>query len=438
MQSKTQRVSNFSQAVTTTANSFRPDDEWQLNEIFALNKNSHLLARGHGLSYSDCCLNDQGSIVDTSRLNHILSFDATTGVAVCQAAVTFADLFLLHPQFIPPVLPGTLYATIAGGIANDVHGKNNPHAGNLGHHIEWLELQVGDQSIRCSDSEKPELFKATIAGLGLTGIIKRIAIRLQKASHWVDKKTEKFTCLPSLLAYMQNEGMQYEYQAAWLDLLNEPHALLTLANHVKSGDGFGPKLQKPNYQVPKLPLRCITPWLMKQFNRAYYQFSTTTTTQMPLWQFNNPLDAIKGWNHLYGKKGLLQFQAVFDADHAKITMDTLLSCIRSHKATPTLAVLKYFGQGGKGLLSFTQPGFTLAIDFIHNQYAKEAIAAMNQHIATLEGKVYLAKDLFLTRQQFITMYPRHEEFCSLLAKQGHLMNSDLGKRLGISSGSCAQ
>ena len=429
---KTQSFSNFSHAISTTASTVRPDEEGQMKDIFAENKTRGLLARGNGLSYSDCCVNNNGMIVDTSRLNHILSFDPTTGIAVCQAAVTFADLFLLDPQFIPPILPGTLYATLAGGVANDVHGKNNPHAGSLGHHIEWLELQIGDQSLRCSLVENRDLFRATLAGLGLTGIIKRIAIRLRKASRVVTKKTEKFTCFPSLLQRMREEETADDYQIAWIDLLNTPRALLSRASHVNpTNEKQVNKPHKRIYRVPKLPLRLVNHHIMKQFNRAYYHYTSTNTQTLPLWEFNNPLDKIHHWNRLYGNAGLLQLQAVFDAADAHTTLESLLTIIQSHKASPTLAVLKYFSVAGKGLLSFAQPGFTIAIDFIHNQAARKAISAMNQLIATLSGKIYLAKDLLLNREQFTSMYPLHEEFCEILTQHNSPMRSDIGKRLGI-------
>lgn len=432
MQSKNQLFSNFSRAIKTTANTVRPDNEEQIKDLFKALPNKRILARGNGLSYSDCCVNNKATIIDTTRLNHILSFDRDTGIAVCQGAVTFADLFLIDPHFIPPVLPGTLYATLAGGVANDVHGKNNPHAGNFGHHIEWLELQCGDQSMRCSHTHNNALFKATIGGLGLTGIIKRVAVRLCKSSRVVNKTTEKFTCFPSLLQRMQHKGLQYDYQVAWLDLLNKPRALLSLATHVApTRHEFIDRSPKHRHTLPTLPLRFVNHYLMKQFNRIYYQQANTNIQRLPLWRFNNPLDQINHWNRLYGKNGLLQFQAVFDEMNASTTLDALITIIKSHRATPTLAVLKYFTETGIGLLSFTKPGFTVAIDFIHNQQARHAITAMNQLIATLPGKIYLAKDLFLNNQQFTTMYPQHKAFCALLAKHNSPMGSDLSKRLGI-------
>lgn len=434
MQRNNQPFSNVSRVIHTTSTSIRPDNEWQLESILTNKSKAGILARGNGLSYSDCCVNDKGILIDTSRLNHILSFDRITGIAVCQGGVLFTDLFILSSDFIPPVLPGTLYATLAGGVANDIHGKNNHHSGSFGHHIEWLELQVGQESLHCSLSEHPELFKATIAGLGLTGIIKRVAVRLRKASRTVSNHVEKFTSLPDLLQRMEHAAIQYDYQVAWLDLLNTPRALLSLANHVEPSTQDERNINIPpkrHYTIPRLPMRLLTHFLMKQFNHLYYHQANTQAQTLPLWQFNNPLDVINHWNRLYGKKGLLQFQAVFNVTNAAATLDSLLALIKTHQATPTLAVLKYFTESGLGLLSFPEPGFTLAIDFIHNEESRRAIAAMNQLISTIPGKIYLAKDLLLTPEQFRAMYSNYEEFQNILTHFKSPMNSCLAKRLRL-------
>ena len=122
---------------------------------------------------------------------------------------------------------------------------------------------------------------------------------------------------------------------------------------------------------------------------------------------------------------------MFDHEQATNTLERLIQFIEIHKATPTLAVLKLLTQSGEGLLSFCRPGFTLAVDFIHNSEAIEAIKAMNQLITELNGRIYLAKDLLLTPEQYKKMYVTHEEFTQVLKSNNSSMHSDLSQRLGI-------
>ena len=385
------------------------------------------LTRGAGLSYNDSCQNNYSHIINTQRLNHLISFDEQTGILICQPGITFKDMFLVNTQYIPPVLPGSVHATIAGGIAHDVHGKNNHHAGSLGHHILWLDLLIADKTWHCSPEENPELFHATIAGAGLTGLIKRVAIRLKKASGFVKVETKALDSIDTLIDTMLGIGLHYDYQVAWLDLLHtKPRALLSLARHCEPIA----KKQKNRYSIPPLPCSLVYLWNMKLLNQLYF-ISKKTKQKLSLQEFNNPLDKIKHWNRLYGPKGFLQFQAVFEQDKANETIEHLLKLIKSHKATPTLAVLKLFTQTGIGLLSFCKPGFTLAIDFINNAQARQAIMMMNEYISEVNGHIYLAKDLLLNPQQYNKMYKNHEQFVHILQKYQCTMESDLAKRLGI-------
>lgn len=427
MRSKKILLSNFSHAVFSESWCLRPDNEHELTQYLAHHQQQSILTRGSGLSYNDSCFNTDGFIIDSQRFNHLINFDPQTGIAVCQGGVSFKDLFLLHPDFIPSAIPGTIHATIAGGIAHDVHGKNNHQAGSLGQHIIWFELLINNKKILCSREQNSDLFYATIAGLGLTGVITHVALRLKKASRFIQTQQKQFESLNTLIESMLIDGLEHNYQVAWLDLLNsEPRAILSMANHCESFPHKEPK----TYTIPRVPVCFIRSWNMKLFNRFFFN-SRTDQEKLSLQQFNNPLDKLSHWNRLYGPKGLLQFQAVFAQENAVEILEQLLMLIRINKATPTLAVLKLFTQPGVGLLSFCKPGFTLAVDFVHNKQARQAIIAMNQLITEINGRIYLAKDLLLNATQYKTMYTRHEHFSQILKQYGCNMSSDLAKRLGI-------
>lgn len=427
MNTKKMTFTSYSRAKYSQSHCFRPDTAQQLLSELPSSDQGSLLARGSGLSYSDACLNQDGLIIDTSRLNHFISFDEQTAVAVCQSGVTLADLFSLNPEFIPPVIPGTLHATLAGALAQDVHGKNNHQIGTFGHHILWFELLINHQLIQCSPEKNSDLFYATIAGLGLTGIMTKIALKLKKASRFVKVENKNFFSNPELTAAMSSDGLNYDYQAAWIDLLHsKTRSILMLATQ-SPAFSYQPY---PSHTIKKLPISLIKRWNIKCFNSLYFH-GKEKRQQLALEQFNNPLDQIHHWNYLYGPKGLIQFQAVFDKDLANDLLSALLEIIQMNKATPTLAVLKLLTQSGQGLLSFCKPGFTVAIDFIHNAQARKAIEMMNELIVAHQGRIYLAKDLLLTPKQFQAMYEHYEDFLQVLKKYHCSMNSDLAQRLRI-------
>lgn len=427
MRTKKITLSNFSRSIYSESLCIRPDTEKELLNYLNTHQPTSLLARGTGLSYGDCCLNQQGLVINTDRFNHFIDFDPSSGLAICQAGITFYELLNLHPEFIPPVLPGTLHATVAGGFANDIHGKNNHHEYSFGHHIEWIELFSNNQIIHCSRQENSELFYASIAGLGLTGVIIRLAIKLKKATHFVEVENEPYLKLRPLLERMMQEGIHYDYQVAWLDLLHDkPRGLLSLAKHCPTI----PVEKKFIYSIPLITFNLVNKWSMKAFNYYYFHYKKPKE-RLSLEQFNNPLDKLKHWNRLYGKKGLIQFQAVFPALKAEWMIEQLLKIIKDSKAVPTLTVLKLFTKAGEGLLSFCTPGFTLAIDFSNNKQAQQAIKNMNQFITENQAKVYLAKDVLLTTEQFKQMYKKHEKFAQLLHQAHSPMHSNIAQRLGI-------
>lgn len=237
MRSKIRTLSNFSRARSSQSFCLRPENEEQLTDYLAHNPQQNILVRGSGLCYNDSCFNTDGLIIDSERLNHFINFDRETGIVICQAGVPLKDLFLVHPDFIPPVLPGTVHATVAGGIAHDVHGKNNHRAGSFGHHLVEFDLLIKSKKFHCSRNENSDLFHATIAGLGLTGIITRAAIRLRKAPRFVQAKHQPFESFQTLTEYMKTIGIHHDYQVAWLDLLNpDLRAVLSVADHCEPFD----------------------------------------------------------------------------------------------------------------------------------------------------------------------------------------------------------
>ncbi|WBV64205.1 hypothetical protein PGH43_05925 [Legionella pneumophila 130b] len=75
--------------------------------------------------------------------------------------------------------------------------------------------------MHCSREKNSDLFFATIAGLGLTGIITQVAIRLKKAPRHLAIKNKPFASIQELIAEMATYGLQQDYQVAWLDLLSQ-------------------------------------------------------------------------------------------------------------------------------------------------------------------------------------------------------------------------
>src|SRR5262245_33736707 len=165
-------------------------DRAELSDIVASNQGRLMLGYGLGRSYGDSCLNQGGVLIDMSNLNRIIEFDSESGDITCEAGATLAQILacVTKPNeegsaWFLPVSPGTRFVTVGGAIANDVHGKNHHLFGTFGRHVRSLELLRSDGSVRvCSPEQNVALFRATIGGLGLTGLILSATVRLRRAS----------------------------------------------------------------------------------------------------------------------------------------------------------------------------------------------------------------------------------------------------------------
>ena len=180
-----------------------------------------ILAYGKGRSYGDAPLNDGGNILLTERLNRMVSFDPSDGTLVCEAGVTFDDLLtaFLPRGFLPPTSPGTAFATIGGAVANDIHGKNHDRVGSFGDHVLWLDLILpSGELVRVSPTERPDLFAATIGGVGLTGVILAVCFRLKPVpSGSVVVREERMPDLDSFIAGLGAARESANYSVGWID-----------------------------------------------------------------------------------------------------------------------------------------------------------------------------------------------------------------------------
>lgn len=375
-----------------------------------------VLVCGQGRSYGDSCLNSEGRLLDTHRLDRVLSFDQERGLIRCEAGMTFADLIdICLPQgWFPKVVPGTAQVTLGGALANDIHGKNHHREGTFGCSVVRFELVRSDgQRLVCDADQHSAFFKATIGGLGLTGWISWLELSLiPVANAWMETERRRYPNLEALIEGLDQADQHWAYTVAWLDgtapssrlgrgvLLCGRHA----AEEAKQSKSTV-RVKRRSVQVPFLmPSWFLNRLSIGMFNRLYF-FKAPRKPQYPSMDYRTfffPLDRVRNWNRLYGRRGLLQYQCVLEdpSDIQKMLLDAKRS-----GTPPFLAVLKRFdSQASPGLLSFPRPGYTLALDFPDSARARAWIAAWNQRVQA----VYPAKDACMDGTSFRRFFPNWE------------------------------
>ncbi len=381
-----------------------------------------ILPFGNGRSYGDSCLNLGGSLLETRCLDRFIRFDADRGTLACEAGVLLADILrVVAPAgWFPCVLPGTQYVTVGGAIANDVHGKNHHRAGTFGCHVTRFELLRPDgQRMSCSAEETPGWFAATIGGLGLTGVITWAQMRLRRvAGPWLDVESIRCADLDELLEVSIESAKDFEYTVAWIDCLARGRRLgrgiLQRANHADGAASAQRPAGGAGFTVPFAPpVSLVNSATLRLFNATHYhRGGLRSRTVQHFQRFFFPLDGIRHWNRLYGPRGFHQYQCVIPGSGAKEAVRRLLGATAAAGEGSFLAVLKCFGdRASPGLLSFPEPGITLALDF-PNRGAPLArlLERLDAIVADSGGRLYPAKDARMPAELFRAGYPRHREF----------------------------
>ena len=405
-------------------------DRTQVTSVMAAHQPG--LAFGNGRSYGDVGLNPQGNLWQTTGLNKLMSFDDTTGRLVCEAGVLLRDIQRL---FVPrgwmlPVTPGTQLITVGGAIANDVHGKNHHAVGSFGDHVLRLTLaRTGGEVLQLDWSTAPELMRATVGGLGLTGVVVSAELQLRRVgSAWLQTETLPYQGLSEFFALADTSEQDWEHTVSWIDCLSGPalRGIFMRGNHVSQAQVQAmPALQsamaaqqrkakKPLAMPFVPPVSLVNGLSLKPFNLAYYHLQKLKSgfDVAHYEPFFYPLDNLQHWNRMYGPRGFYQYQSVVPREGGEAAVQAMLDVIAASGEGSFLAVLKTFGnREAKGMLSFPMPGVTLALDFPNR--GERTLRLFNQLDAIVReagGRLYMAKDARMPRDLFEAGYPRWPEF----------------------------
>jgi FAD/FMN-containing dehydrogenase len=377
------------------------------------------LAIGAGRSYGDSALNHGGTLVEAGGMRRILSFDPASGVMRAEAGITLAQILdrAIPLGWFLPVTPGTRFVTLGGAIANDVHGKNHHRAGSFGRYVRALLLARSDGVQRvCSAQENAEWLRATIGGMGLTGLIGWAEIQLMRvASPNVAQETIALAGLADFFTHLDESDARFEYGVAWIDSLAKGASLgrgvLMRANHATADTALQPRATPARrLSLPFTPpISLVNGLSMRAFNAAYRWRATSGAPErtVPWASFFYPLDGVAHWNRAYGRKGMRQHQSVLPRNVAEGAVAQMLALAQQARHASFLTVLKSFGdQPGAGLLSFARPGVTLTLDFAYRGAATDALLAQLDAI-TLQagGAVNPYKDGRMSADTFRASFP---------------------------------
>jgi decaprenylphospho-beta-D-ribofuranose 2-oxidase len=451
----------------------RPAVAEDVHEALSVPQQGGLIARGAGRSYGDAAQNAGGVVLDMTALRAEPELDVAAGELDVAAGTTFAELllWLARTGLTLPVVPGTRHLTVGGAIAADIHGKNHRASGSFGTNLRSFTLCTpATGPVEVSREQEPELFAATVGGMGLTGVITRARVRVvPMASAMSIADVDRVDSLEDAVALM-SEPTPHSHSIAWLDLLGDGssfgRAIVTRSSEASEADdgpglesggglvpgtvrllsrqrgdgsrGAPPFPEHPALAVPRgFPAGVLRPATVRAFNTLHWR-STPASERGRMLSMSAqlfPLDVLGDWNRLYGPGGLVQYQFVVPAG-AEALLLGIPALLRRRRLPMYLAVLKRFGAHSEGMLSFPQEGWTIAIDLpAEAPGLADGLREADEMVVSGGGRIYLAKDARMTPETMRDMYPalpRFRDVCARVDPEGRL-SSDMARRLELRS-----
>ncbi|MEN8181119.1 MAG: FAD-binding oxidoreductase [Myxococcota bacterium] len=407
------------------------------------------LSRGLGRAYGDSALPPAAgeTLAGTRLADRLLAFDPATGVLRAEAGLSLArlqDLFL-HRGWSSPVAPGTEFVTVGGMVAADVHGKNHHCKGSFGEHVRSLRMRVADgRVLEVSEASEPELFRATLGGMGLTGHILEVEFALERIpSPWIWQESLRVGNLDALISALVESGREWPFTMSWLDCLaggsSMGRGIVSRGRWAEPDEARARPPRRPF--SPTLPFD-LPSWLLSRlsmglFNTGVYRAHGRRLRRgiMHPLRFFHPLDIVQQWNRAYGRRGMTQYQSVLPTDPSGQSYRRFFEVLAGSGEGSFLCVVKDFGPEGRGTLSFPRPGITASVDVpVRGERTARLIDALNEVVLEAGGRVYLAKDAFTRPEHLRAMEgSRLETFQQIRRKwdpEGHLASAQSVRLLG--------
>ena len=405
----------------------RPAEEVFGEDLPRVTAEHSVLVRGLGRSYGDSSIPafDGGRVINTTLADRILAWDPMTGVLRAEAGLSLHAInrLFLHQGWFTPVTPGTQFVTLGGMVASDVHGKNHHVAGCFGAHVTELLMRVADgRLLKVSPTEEPELFWATIGGMGWTGAILEVEVQLRAVpSPWIRQHTERVPNLRALVARLKEVSREWPMTVAWIDCLkqgpNMGRGIVYYGDWLPADQApkGGPIWRSPITMPIDAPSWSLNSLTMGMFNFGVYRSHLSRHKEAVVSPevFYYPLDRVLQWNRAYGRSGFTQYQCVIPEAAGEAGVVRFMELLTQTGSASFLCVLKDCGPEGQGTLSFPLAGTSIAVDIPVKRDTPEVVAKLNALVIELGGRVYLSKDQFTTPEDFRAMEPRLDSFLEI-------------------------
>ncbi|MHC4375554.1 MAG: FAD-binding protein [Planctomycetota bacterium] len=463
----TEYVEGWGMAVGSVSPVLRPTSVDEVFDCFAQARaaGATLGPRGGGNSYGDASVNAAGWTLDITRFNQLLDFDAETGRTTAEPGFTIQDLWRhgVPRGYWPKVVSGTMFPTLAGAAAMNIHGKNNFAVGTIGDAITEFDIATpAGELLTCNREQHSDLFHAAIGGFGMLGCFTRIQLDTKRIhSGELEVRAHSTANLAEMMQIIEERKGEADYLVGWIDCFPGGKAsgrgLIHEARYLNEGEDPAPEmtLQLEHQELPSKIMgvfpksqvwRCLRPFSndlgMRLVNTTKFHMGRLEEKKKPFRQshaaFAFLLDYVPGWKYAYGKGGLIQYQSFLPHETAHGAYQEMLELNRRAGHVPYLGVFKRH-RPDPFWLTHAVDGWSFAMDFAV-PYDAAGRARLWEHCHRLSevvlgagGKFYFAKDLVIEPQHMRRMFEpeKLEAFLGLKAQHDPegLLSTNLWRRV---------
>ena len=421
------------------ANHQRPDRLRMLND----RNEEFQIPRGAGLSYAPASFGKDKLIRDMCSFDRILEFDESSKIVVVEAGISLKKLLTwsFSKQLFLPVLPGQPEITVGGCVAANVHGKNPYKDGTFMEHVEWIELShptLGTKIISRSNEKK--IFNATCGGLGLTGIITKVALKLQKLSSEIvilsPKKTESLKNTLEIMKQHTSDDLLYSWNMG-STLFNFGKGIVTSGIFSDDSSSKTPQIKERKGMNSNDRLLPFSLWntlsspIINSINRKIQSGKNIVKKDVysALFPFVGTARMFYG---LYGSNGFNEYQVLIKKKYSVEFIDDLTKLIKSEKPSLTILVMKLFN-GKQKLLHFSDEGLSIILNLKHCNSTLKFLKKLDDIVISYKALPYIVKDSRLTKEVVEQCYPEYHVFKEILNEidPKRIFKSELSERMNL-------
>mgnify|MGYP003920249319 FL=1 len=401
------------------------------------------IPRGAGLSYAPASFGKDKLIRDMCSFDRILEFDESSKIVVVEAGISLKKLLTwsFSKQLFLPVLPGQPEITVGGCVAANVHGKNPYKDGTFMEHVEWIELShptLGTKIISRSNEKK--IFNATCGGLGLTGIITKVALKLQKLSSEIvilsPKKTESLKNTLEIMKQHTSDDLLYSWNMG-STLFNFGKGIVTSGIFSDDSSSKTPQIKERKGMNSNDRLLPFSLWntlsspIINSINRKIQSGKNIVKKDVysALFPFVGTARMFYG---LYGSNGFNEYQVLIKKKYSVEFIDDLTKLIKSEKPSLTILIMKLFN-GKQKLLHFSDEGLSIILNLKHCNSTLKFLKKLDDILISYKALPYIVKDSRLTKEVVEQCYPEYHVFKEILNEidPKRIFKSELSERLNL-------